>query len=77
MLVASNLLLALIVLEIMGFIALLVVSLLGLSVASIDILVLILFRIFVIEGVVALSGLIVLVNFLGSDYLRASSFVKF
>lgn len=41
-----------------------------------DYLVLVLFSIFVIEGVVALSGLIILVRFTGSDYVRSSSLVR-
>jgi len=41
-----------------------------------DLLVLSLFRVFVIEGVIALAGLIILVSFSGSDYLRSSSILK-
>jgi hypothetical protein len=41
-----------------------------------DLLVLSLFRVFVIEGVIALAGLIILVRFAGSDYLSSSSVVK-
>ena len=36
-----------------------------------------LFCVFVIEGVVALSGLIILVRFSGSDYVRSSLPLKF
>jgi hypothetical protein len=43
---------------------------------SSDFVVLSLFSIFVIEGVIALSGLIMLVSFTGSDYVRSSSLVK-
>jgi len=39
-------------------------------------LVLALFRVFVIEGVIALAGLIILVSFSGSDYLSSSSVLK-
>jgi len=39
-------------------------------------MVIMLFAIFVIEGVIALSGLISLVSFSGSDYVRSSSFSK-
>jgi hypothetical protein len=39
-------------------------------------LVLALFSVFVIEGVIALAGLIILVRFSGSDYLRSSSVLK-
>lgn len=38
-----------------------------------DYIVLILFSIFVMEGVIALSGLIILVSFTGSDYVRSST----
>jgi len=36
-----------------------------------------LFSIFVVEGVLALSGLIFLISFRGSDYLSSFSFIKF
>lgn len=38
-----------------------------------DYMIIILFSVFVIEGVIALSGLIMLVSFTGSDYVRSSS----
>lgn len=41
-----------------------------------DFMVLVLFSIFVIEGVIALSGLIMLVRFTGSDYVRSSRLLK-
>jgi len=41
-----------------------------------DLLVLSLFRIFVMEGVIALAGLIILVSFSGRDYLSSSSILK-
>jgi len=41
-----------------------------------DFLIIRFFRVFVIEGVIALSGLIILVTFRGSDYLRSSSVLK-
>jgi len=50
------------------------VSLSGLLLS--DLLVLSLFRVFVIEGVIALAGLIMLVRFSGTDYVRSSSVVK-
>jgi len=37
-----------------------------------DYFILVLFSIFVMEGVIALSGLIMLVRFTGSDYVRSS-----
>jgi len=40
-------------------------------------LLLLLFCLFVIEGVIALSGLISLVSHVGSDYVRVSSVSKF
>jgi len=39
-------------------------------------LLLVLFSIFVIEGVIALSGLIMLVSFSGSDYVRSARLLK-
>lgn len=41
-----------------------------------DYLVLVIFSIFVMEGVIALSGLIMLVSFTGSDYIRSSSLTR-
>lgn len=41
-----------------------------------DLFLLIVFSIFVMEGVIALSGLITLVTFVGSDYLSSSTFLK-
>jgi len=41
-----------------------------------DLIVLSLFRVFVIEGVIALAGLIILVSFTGTDYLSSSSVLK-
>jgi hypothetical protein len=41
-----------------------------------DILILCFFSVFVIEGVIALAGLISLVSFTGSDYMRSSSIIK-
>jgi hypothetical protein len=41
-----------------------------------DFLVIVLFSVFVIEGVIGLSGLITLVRFSGSDYVRSFSFIK-
>lgn len=46
------------------------------SVLEGDYLVLVLFAIFVMEGVIALSGLIILVSFTGSDYVRSSSLAR-
>jgi hypothetical protein len=41
-----------------------------------DFLVICFFSVFVIEGVIALAGLIILVSFTGSDYIRPSSILK-
>lgn len=41
-----------------------------------DYIAIILFSVFVIEGVIALSGLIMLVSFTGSDYVRSSSLLR-
>ncbi len=41
-----------------------------------DLLVLSLFRVFVIEGVIALAGLIMLVSFSGTDYISSSRILK-
>jgi hypothetical protein len=71
---SSNLLISLILLELLSFIVLFF------SIGSIsnrfssDFLVLLFFSVFVMEGVIALSGLILLVSFTGSDYVRSFSF---
>lgn len=72
----NNLLLSLLVLEILGFIILFYTSSNLSIVFESDFIVLVLFSIFVIEGVIALSGLIMLVSFSGSDYVRSSSLRK-
>lgn len=41
-----------------------------------DFLIICFFSVFVIEGVIALSGLIILVSFSGSDYISSSSILK-
>nr|WOV68820.1 NADH dehydrogenase subunit 4L [Brachionus falcatus] len=73
---SKNLLLSLLVLEMFGFVLLffLVSELHG--VVSSDFVWIILFSIFVMEGVMALSGLIMLVTFSGSDYVSSSSLLK-
>lgn len=72
----NNLLLSLLVLEILGFMILFYISSNLSIVFESDFIVLVLFSIFVIEGVIALSGLIMLVSFSGSDYVRSSSLRK-
>jgi len=73
---SKNLLLSLLVLEMLGFIMLFFISSNLSLVFESDFVVITLFSIFVIEGVVALSGLIMLVSFSGSDYVRSSRLVK-
>lgn len=70
------LLITLLLLEIITFYILFLVSF-SLSIVIIsDLLVLSLFSIFVMEGVIALAGLILLVSFTGSDYIRSSRIIK-
>lgn len=64
------------VLEILGFLILFYLSSNLSIIFESDYIVLVLFSIFVIEGVIALSGLIILVSFSGSDYVRSSSLRK-
>lgn len=73
---SNNLLLSLLVLEILGFLILFYVSSNLSIIFDSDFIILVLFSIFVIEGVIALSGLIMLVSFSGSDYVRSSSLRK-
>ena len=73
---SKNLLLSLLLLELLSFYVLYISSFyISPSLVS-DFLLLALFAVFVIEGVIALSGLITLVTFTGSDYVRSSSFIK-
>lgn len=72
----SNLLLSLLVLEMLGFIVLFYIGLNLSLIAESDFLILSFFSVFVIEGVIALSGLIMLVRFTGSDYVRSSRIAK-
>lgn len=60
----------------LGFIVLFYFSLNINFVVDSDFIVLVFFSIFVIEGVIALSGLIILVRFSGSDYVRSSRLLK-
>jgi len=69
------LLLSLLVLEIKTFLILFFISV-STSSASCDLLILSFFSVFVMEGVLALRGLIALVRFSGSDYIRSSSITK-
>lgn len=67
---------SLLVLEILGFLILFYMSSNLSIIFDSDFIVLVLFSIFVMEGVIALSGLIILVSFSGSDYVRSSRLVK-
>lgn len=69
-------LLALLVLELMGFILIFYVSLFLSPYFVTDALVVFMFCVFVIEGVIALSGLISLVSFSGRDYVVSSTFTR-
>ena len=73
---SRNLLFSLILLELVSFLSLscVVISLVRFS--GSDYIVFLLFSIFVIEGVVGVSGLISLVRFSGSDYIVSNSFTK-
>nr|QHN89971.1 NADH dehydrogenase subunit 4L [Brachionus calyciflorus] len=73
---SNNLLLSLLVLEMLGFLMLFYVSSNLSIIFDSDFMVLVLFSIFVMEGVIALSGLIMLVSFSGSDYVSSSSLSK-
>jgi hypothetical protein len=72
----SNLLLSLILLELVRFLSLANVVISLVSYSGSDYLVLLLFSIFVVEGVVGISGLISLVSYSGSDYVLRRSFSK-
>jgi len=73
--VSSNLLLSLILLEILGFTTLFICVSAQLSIVSPH-LVVFLFSILVMEGVIALAGLITLVSSTGRDSLSSSSLLK-
>lgn len=73
---SNNLLLSLLILEMLGFLILFYVSSNLSIIFDSDFIILVLFSIFVIEGVIALSGLIMLVSFSGSDYVRSSRLRK-
>ena len=66
----------LLLLEILGFFVIFYVSFIYRFDVSRDYLVLVVFYILVIEGVIALCGLIMLVSYSGRDYLSSSSIIK-
>jgi len=74
--VSDWLLISLLLLEIIAFFLLFLLSLVVVFTAISDFLVICFFSVFVIERVIALAGLIILVTFTGSDYLRSSSILK-
>ena len=74
--ISRNLLLVLLLLEILGFVLIYFVSFQFSLYARSDYIVLIVFSILVIEGVIALCGLISLVRFSGRDYLSSRSLLK-
>jgi hypothetical protein len=73
---STNLLLSLLVLEMLSFVVLVELTIETTLLVSSDFLTLVVFTIFVIEGVIGLAGLIALVSFTGSDYVRSSSLIK-
>nr|QST18665.1 NADH dehydrogenase subunit 4L [Brachionus angularis] len=73
---SKNLLLSLLLLEILSFLVMFYVSSNTFYIFDSDFVIITLFSIFVMEGVIALSGLIMLVSFTGSDYLSSSSLLK-
>lgn len=72
----NNLLLSLLVLEIIRFLTIFYFSYMSSSFIFRDFLLIVFFSIFVIEGVIGLSGLISLVRYSGSDYIRSRSLTK-
>lgn len=73
---SKNLIFVLIILEILGFVVIYFITIhLGFFVSQ-DYLVLLVFSVLVIEGVIALCGLILLVSFTGRDYLVSRSLLK-
>lgn len=74
--VSHNLLLTLLLLEVLGFFVIFYVSFAYRFYVSRDYLVLLVFSILVIEGVIALCGLIMLVRYSGGDYLISSTLIK-
>lgn len=70
------LLITVLLLEVITFFILSVLSVRVTSIMLSDFLVICFFSVFVIEGVIALAGLIILVSFTGSDYIRSSSILK-
>lgn len=72
----NNLLLSLIVLELISFIVIYFSCSIMSVLLTFDFFLILLFSIFVMEGVIGLSGLIIMVNFSGSDYIKSSRLLK-
>lgn len=72
----NNLLLSLLILEIVRFMTIFYFVYMFSSFMFRDFLVVVFFAVFVIEGVIGLSGLIRIVRFSGSDYIRSRSLLK-
>lgn len=70
------LLITILLLEIMTFFILSLLSVTLSRVIISDFIIICFFRVFVMEGVIALAGLIILVSFTGSDYISSSSTLK-
>jgi len=70
------LLLTLLLLEVMTFFLIIIVSLAFSGSMLVDSVLVVYFSVFVMEGVIGLAGLILLVSFTGSDYIRSSSVLK-
>lgn len=73
---SRNLLLVLLLLEILGFFLIVFIAFNYNNYVSRDYLVLLAFSILVIEGVIALCGLIILVRYSGRDYLNSRALIK-
>ena len=69
LLLRRNLILSILLLEILGFLVIFFVSHHYLNSLTTDFMVILFFSILVIEGVIALRGLISLVRFSGRDYI--------
>ena len=69
--------LTILLLEVISFFLLFLFVYFSGSYIFMDYLLIVVFSLFVIEGVLALSGLVVLVRFSGSDYVSSSTFFQF
>jgi len=76
LMISDWLLLTLLLLEVITFFLMVIVGLSFSGGILVDSVLVVYFRVFVIEGVIGLAGLILLVSFTGSDYVRSSSTLK-